>query len=212
MRDEEYEADQVAAYGASGQPAVAARMTPHLRMTQVGTGAAAASVVAAAGALLTFPRFTTATASGIGWAVVQLVCCLAMVAICVLQLLAWRQAMAWWRGERSSGPVTLAPFSWWAHLLSYPVAVGALFAAMAGSAAAGWTASAAVLLAVSLLLLLAGQILGGVQYVRASGPPGTVPTHMRRLLARERARQQAAAAIVDRDSPHTGDADHRRQG
>jgi hypothetical protein len=208
MRDEEYQADQVAAYGASGQPAVAARMTPHLRMTQVGAGAAVASVLAAVGAIVTFPRFTTATESGITWAVVQLVCCLAMVAICVLQLLAWRQAMAWWRGERASGPATLAPFSWWAHLLSYLVAIGALFAAMAGSAAAGWTATAAVLLAVSLVLLLAGQILGGVQYVRASGPPGTVPTHMRRLLARERARQQAAAAIVERDSPRPGDA-HR---
>jgi hypothetical protein len=205
MRDEEYQADQLAAYGASGQPAVAARMTPHLRMTQVGAGAAVASVLMAVGAVVTFPRFTTATESGIRWAVVQVVCCVVMVAICVLQLLAWRQAMAWWRGERASGPVTLAPISWWAHVLSYLVAIGGLFAAMAGSAAAGWSATASVLLALSLVLLLAGQILGGVQYVRASGPPGTVPTHMRRLLARERARQQAAAAIVERDTAHPDD-------
>ena len=122
MRDEEYRADQVAAYGASGQPAVAARMAPHLRMTRVGTGAAAASVLAAVGALVTFPRFTTATASGIGWGAFLLVCAVAMLAICVLQLLAWRQAMAWWRGERETGPRTLAPFSWWAHVLSYAVA------------------------------------------------------------------------------------------
>ena len=73
MRDEEYQADQVAAYGASGQPAVAARMAPHLRMTRVGAVAAAASVLAAVGALVTFPRFTTATASGIGWGVFLLV-------------------------------------------------------------------------------------------------------------------------------------------
>jgi hypothetical protein len=205
MRDEEYQSDQVAAYGASGQPAVAARMTPHLRMTQVGAGAAAASVLVAVGALVTFPRFTTATASGIGWGVLLLVCAVLMLGICVLQLAAWRQAMAWWRGERSTGP-RLAPFSWWAHVVSYLVAVGALLAAMAGSAAAGWSATAATLMALSLLLLLAGQILGGVQYVRPEGPPGTVPAHMRRLLARERARQAAAAAIVERDTPHAGDA------
>ena len=77
---------------------------------------------------------------------------------------------------------------------------------MAGSAVAGWTATAATLMAVALVLLLAGQILGGVQYVRPEGPPGTVPAHMRRLLARERARQAAAAAVVERDSPRPGDA------
>lgn len=206
MRDEEYQSDQVADYGASAQPAVAARMAPHLRITRIGTVAAGASVLAAVGALVTFPRFTTATASGIGWGAFLLVCSLAMFAICVLQVLAWRQAMAWWRGERPTGPRTLAPFSWWAHVLSYLVAVGGLFAAMAGSAIAGWSATAAALMTVSLVLLLAGQILGAVQYVRPEGPPGTVPAHMRRLLARERARQQAAAAIVERDSPRSGDA------
>ncbi|GAA1426736.1 hypothetical protein GCM10009616_02060 [Microlunatus lacustris] len=206
MRDEEYQADQVAAYGASGQPAVAARMAPHLRITQIGTAVAAASVLAAVGALVTFPRFTTATASGIGWAAFLLVCTVLMLGICVLQLQAWRQAMAWWRGERPTGPRTLAPFSWWAHVVSYVVAVGALFAAMAGSALAGWSATAAALTALSLVLLLGGQILGAVQYVRPEGPPGTVPAHMRRLLARERARQEAAAAIVERDTPRPDDA------
>ncbi len=206
MHDEEYQADQVAAYGASGQPAVVARMTPHLRMTQVGTAAAAASVLAAAGAVATFPRFTTVTATGIGWGILLLVCAVLMLGICLLQVLAWRRAMAWWRGERGTGPRTLAPFSWWAHVVSYAVAVGGLFAAMAGSAIAGWSATAATLMALSLALLLGGQILGGVQYVRSEGPPGTVPAHMRRLLARERARQAAAAAIVERDAPRPGDA------
>ncbi len=204
MRDEEYQADQIAAYGVSEQPAVAARMSPHLRLTQVGTGAAAASVLAVVGALVTFPRFTTASASGVGWAVLMLVCCVAMTAVCVLQLLSWRQAMAWWRAERDTAPTTLAPFSWWAHVLSYLLALGALFAAMAGSAAAGWSATAAALLGLALLLVLAGQILGAVQYVRPDGPPGTVPAHMRALLVRERARQAAAAAVVERDDPDRG--------
>jgi hypothetical protein len=170
-------------------------------MTQVGTGLAVLAVLAAVAALLTFPRFTTASASGIAWSVLLLVCCVLMLGICVVQLAAWRQAMAWWGGRREVGPAKLAPVSWWLHVTSYVVAVVALWAAMAGSAAAGWSATAADLLAVALLLLLGAQILGAVQYVRASGPPGTIPTHMRRLLARERARQAAAAAIVERDSP-----------
>ncbi len=33
MRDEGYSSEQIAAYGATAQPAIAARMTPHLRMT-----------------------------------------------------------------------------------------------------------------------------------------------------------------------------------
>ena len=201
MRDEEYQADQIAAYGAGEQPAVVARMTPHLRMTQVGAGLAVASVLASVAALVTFPRFTTATASGLGWAVLMLVCCLLMLAICAVQLVAWRRAMDLWRGRRDTGPGMLAPVSWWSHVGSYLVAVVALWAALSGSALAGFSATAATLLPVALLLVLAAQILGGVQYVRASGPPGTVPAHMRRLLARERARQAAAAAIVERDSP-----------
>ena len=201
MRDEEYQAGQIGAYGAQEQPAVAARMTPHLRLTQVGAGAGVASVVAAVAALVVFPRFTTASASGLGWSVLLGVCSLAMTGICVVQLVAWRQAMDWWRGRRDAGPTRLARLSWWLHVGSYLVAVVALWAALAGSAVAGWSATAAVLLTVALVLLLAAQILGGVQYVRDSGPPGTVPAHMRALLARERARQAAAAAIVERDSP-----------
>lgn len=200
MRDEEYPADQIGAYGAGEQPAVAARMSPHLRLAQVGTGVGGAAAVAAAAAIASFPRFT-AEATGVSWAVLALVCALLMTGICVVQLLAWRQAMAWWRGQRPTPPARLARLSWWLHVGSYLVALVALYAGISGSAAAGWSAVAATLLTLSLLLSLIAQVLGAVQYVRPSGPAGTVPTHMRRLLARERARQAAAAAIVERDGP-----------
>jgi len=209
MRAEEYQDDQIGVHGSGEQPAAAVPMSPHLRLTQVGAALAGLSVLASVGALATFPRFATATATGIGWSVLLLVCCLLMLAICAVQVVAWRQAMAWWRGRRDVGPTRLAPVSWWLHVGSYPVAVAALWAALAGSAAAGWSATAATLLAVALLLLLAAQILAGVQYVRPSGPPGTVPVHLRRLLARERARQAAAAAIVERDSPEELRPRHR---
>lgn len=200
MRDEEYRADQLGSYGAGGQPAVATQMTPHLRLTWAGTVAGALGTVAAGVALVRFPRFTT-EATGVGWGVLALVCAVVMTGICVVQLLAWRQGMAWWTGRRDTPPVRLGQLSFWLHVGSYLVALVALYAALSGSAVLGWSASAATLLTLSVLLVLLAQVMGAVQYARPSGPPGTVPTHLRRLLARERARQAAAAAIVDRDGP-----------
>ena len=43
----------------------------------------------------------------------------------------------------------------------------------------GWFATTAVFLVLSLIALLAAQVLAGVQYVRAEGPPGTVPAHLK---------------------------------
>ena len=191
MRDAEYGAEQIAAYGSTEQPAIAARMTPHLRLTQVGVACAAVGVVLAAAALATFPSFTGAS-EGRGWAVTALVSAIVMLAICVIQLRVWRIAMASWQGERPEDLHVEARLSWIAHLVSYLVALAALFAGMAGSAAAGWTATSAVLLAFSLLMILAAQALAGVQFLRPSGPPGTLPAHMRRLIARAQPRRPRA--------------------
>jgi hypothetical protein len=64
-----------------------------------------------------------------------------------------------------------------------------MWACLAGMADAGWSATAGILLAVTMVLIIAGQVLAGVQYLRPSGPPGTVPAHMRRLVRRAEARQ-----------------------
>jgi hypothetical protein len=53
---------------------------------------------------------------------------------------------------------------------------------------AGLTATAAALLAITLLLIILGQVFAGVQYLRSSGPPGTLPAHMRRLIQRSHRR------------------------
>ena len=188
MQDAEYPAEQIAAYGSTEQPAIAARMTPHLRLTQVGVGCGAVGVVLAAAALATFPSFSGGP-EGRGWAVTALVAAIGMLAICVVQLVVWRIAMASWRGVRPEDLHAEARLSWIAHLVSYPVALLALFAGMAGSAAAGWTATAAVLLAFSLLMVLAAQALAAVQFLRPSGPPGTLPAHMRWLIARAQPRR-----------------------
>jgi len=181
MRDEEYQPEQIGAYGATAQPAIAARMTPHLRMTLAGTVCAVIGAVAAVGALATFPNFSSSH-TGATWAVVALVCAVLMLAISLVQVLAWRRAMASWRGVRVQDLHAEARVSWIAHLVSYAVVLVALWACIAGSEGAGWTTTAGVLLAITLVMVVAGQVLAGVQYLRSSGPPGTLPAHMRRLV------------------------------
>ncbi|MCW2810886.1 MAG: hypothetical protein JWP61_1344 [Friedmanniella sp.] len=185
MRDPEYDPEDIGAYGATEQPAVAARMVPHLRLVWVGAGVALLGTVTAAGAVATFPAFSSQD-TGRGWAVAALGAAVGMLAACVVQVLVWRRAMASWRGVRPQDLRTEVRLSWVAHLASYAVALLALVASMTGSAYAGWSTTAAALLAVTLVAVLAAQVIGAVQYLRTDGPPGTVPVHLRRLVERSR--------------------------
>ena len=185
MHEGQYEASDRAAYGATEQPAIAARMAPHLRLIWAGTGAAGLAVAAAAGALTVFPTFSGAD-SGWSAAVVALVASVAMLAVAVIQVAVWRRAMASWRGQRIQDLNGERVLSSIAHAASYVVVLIALLAIMVSSNYAGWNSGAAVLLALCLLLVLVAQVLAGVQYLRPSGPPGTLPAHLRRLSARLR--------------------------
>jgi hypothetical protein len=187
MSEELDPARQVAEYGATAQPAIAARMGRHLRLIQIGAGCAGISVIAAAAAVVMFPSFAGAE-PGLAWADWALVSAVLMLAICVIQLVVWRRAMASWLGKRPEDLHGEKRLSWIAHVMSYVVALAALFSTMEGSAAAGWSSASAALLAVTLLFVLAAQVLAGVQFLRASGPPGTIPAHIRRLkdLSRDR--------------------------
>jgi hypothetical protein len=187
MSEDEGLARQIAAYGASAQPAIAARMTPHLRLTLIGTACAVLGVVAAAAAVVMFPSFAGA-GPGLAWAVGALISAVLMLAICVIQVVVWRRAMASWLGKRAHDLHGEKRLSWIVHVVSYAVALAALFTCMAGSAAAGWSSASAVLLAVTLLLVFAAQLLAGVQFLRTSGPPGTLPAHIRRMNVRSRYR------------------------
>ncbi len=185
MLDPEYDPRDIGAYGATEQPAVAARMLPHLRLVWVGTGAALVGVLTAAGGVAVFPTVSSQVI-GRGWAVAALGAAVAMLGACVVQVLVWRRAMASWRGVRPQDLHAEVRMSWVAHLASYAIAVLALVAGMSGSAYAGWSAPASALLAVTLVLVLGAQVLSAVQYLRADGPPGTVPVHLRRLVERSR--------------------------
>ncbi|HEX8508725.1 MAG TPA: hypothetical protein VF635_04420 [Propionibacteriaceae bacterium] len=180
MLDEAYQPHQIPDYGLKAQPALVARMTPQLRLTQGGVVAGLLAVGLSAGALYVFPRFTD-DATGRNWALVALVSSIAMLALCGYQLFAWTRAMAEWRGERDFDLTRFARASWVVHLVSYGVVLVALWACIAASVAAGSTDAAAVLLAFALLGVVLAQVLAGVQYLRISGPSGTIPAHLRRL-------------------------------
>ena len=115
----------------------------------------------------------TLLAYGLAWAVGALVSAALMLAICVIQVAVWRRAMASWLGKRVQDLHGEKQLSWIAHLASYGVALVVLFTTMAGSAAAGWSSASAVLLGLTLLFVLAAQVLAGVQFLRSSGPPGS---------------------------------------
>jgi hypothetical protein len=189
MNQDEDPTRQVAAYGDAAQPAIAARMTPHLRLTQIGAVSALLSVVAATAAVIMFPSFAGA-GHGLAWAVGALASAALMLVICVIQVVVWRRAMASWLGKRVQDLRAETQLSWIAHLASYAVALAALFATMVGSAAAGWSSASAVLLGATMLFVLVAQVLAGVQFLRPSGPPGTLPAHLRRLKGKTRDRSE----------------------
>lgn len=184
VRDEEYDHNQLPTYGDPAQPAIAGRAGPELHKVEAGTLSAAGALVLSLVAVWWFPAFR-ATDSGQGWALTLAACSLLMLAACGYQLFGWRRALRVWRGRAPDRLSRLSSGSWLVHVLSYAVVAVAVWAAVAGSAAAGWSATAAVLLLVALALLIVALLLGAVQYVRASGPPGTVPAHMHRLTERD---------------------------
>ena len=93
---------QIAPYGATAQPAIAARMAPQLRLTVIGAVCAALAVIAAVAAVVMFPSFAGA-GPGLSWAVGALASAALMLAICVIQVVVWRRAMASWSGRRRTG-------------------------------------------------------------------------------------------------------------
>lgn len=187
MRDEEYAPEQIGTYGDRAQPAVVERMAPHVRMTQVGTVFAALAVALGILGLVRYPDFAGAS-SGATWVVVNLVAAVVTLDICIFQVLAWRRALKVWRGELKLDLSRTSKLSWVVHLVSYLPVLVALWACLTASASAGFGASASTFLTLSLLSQLIAQVLAAVQYVRVSGPPGTVPNHMRQLIERERAK------------------------
>lgn len=187
MSEAGYRPEQIGDYGMRQQPALIERMTPHLKLTQLGNGFAWLAVFGTLAGVLTYPVFTD---RGLGYPIAALVCSAVLLLICTFQLVAWRMAMAEWRAEHDFDLAFWARISWVAHLFSYVVVIAAMWVSITAVLHAGSDAAATTFLMVSLILMVAAQISAGVQYLRAGGPPGTLPAHMRNLVARaERSRR-----------------------
>ena len=106
---------------------------------------------------------------------VLLASAVAMLALCVAQLVVWRRAYAQWNQGRAPQLTAAGRVSWTVHLASYVVVLAALLSGLGASADAVWTTSSAAWFTGSMVLVVAGQVLGAVQYVRAGGPPGRSP-------------------------------------
>lgn len=185
MRDEEYQPEQIGEYGVRAQPALVARMRPQLRLTQLGNAVALLALVSAVLGVVWYPRYD-AIGGGFGWAVTTLVCSGVLLLICSFQHFCWLRAMTEWSGRADLRLEPLMRVSWIVHLLSYLVVLVTLWSTVTAVVYAGWMATSAVALTLCLVLMLAAQVTAAVQYLRMSGPPGTVPAHMRRLAQRER--------------------------
>jgi len=173
MRDEQYAAQDLPSYGAHEQPAIVSRTRRHLRTTLLGTIVAALGLVSAVAGLVTYPDID-GVFQGRGWTQAMVWCSAAMLVLCLWQHLSWLRATAVWHGRRDGDLVAVVAVSWILQLVSYAIAVIALVVCVIALVEVGRFATTAVFLVLSLVALLAAQVLAGVQYVRAEGPPGAV--------------------------------------
>ncbi|NNG20751.1 hypothetical protein HJ590_14520 [Naumannella sp. ID2617S] len=194
----DYTSEELGGYGVTAQPLVVRRMRPHLRGARIGLGSAVLATLAAVLTSVLLPRWDDGS---IGWSIAGIVSAVLMLGICGLQAWAWGEAMAEWRGVKDvnlSG--VLAP-SWWAHLVSYPVALAGAVSAVWQAREAGWADLSCWTALAMLPLLLVAHVLAAVEYLRLDGPPGTLPNHFRRLVRSQNPdavdRKDPAAAILE---------------
>lgn len=160
---------------------VAVRMAPQLRLIQVGTVSALLAAGTAATALVDYPGDA---GSDIWFPVGALVGAVVLVAICVGQWIIWRRALAAWRADLTFGDDRVVRGSWWLHVVSYPVLLIALYLSIEASALGGFSALPGFVLGIGVLLLLIAQVTAAVQYLRIDGGSGTIPNHLRTLMAK----------------------------
>lgn len=157
-------------------------------LVAVGSVLATASVILALLALNATAGGVTST-TAVPWIIALLVCAALIGVLCVVQQRLWLRSWNVWRVDPSA--TVARRFSWVVHVISYPVVVAGIFAGIAASHDVGFAGAVANWSTLALVPLIGAQVVGAVRYVRRDGPPGTIPTHVRRLAARiERSRHE----------------------
>jgi hypothetical protein len=171
----------------SGDEELLARAQRNAMLVAVGSILATLALILALLALNATTRDAAST-TAVPWIITLLVCAGLMGALCVVQQRLWLRA---WNAWRADVVVHGQRLSWVLHLLSYPVVIVGIFAGLAASQDVGFAGTVANFSTLALVPLIGSQVLGAVQHVRTEGPPGTIPTHVRRLSARiERLRHE----------------------
>jgi len=181
VRDEEYSADQIPAYGLRTQPHLAKRGRQTLTTVLIGTALALLSTLAALVAVIGYPSLIGE--AGQSEVRVGLWCALGMLLITGYQSVSWYLAWQEWLGRRDFNLNAFALVSYIIQFVSYAVVLAGMWFILSAMLIAGVATLAFWMLAVALIALVAAQIIAATEYLRSSGPAGTVPGHMRALIA-----------------------------
>lgn len=148
-------------------------------LTLVGAVLALVALVCAVVGLADLPAGSGAD----GAAITAVVGCAVLLAACAVLGWAWT-AQINSRRAGSGGGRSVLTVALVAHLSSYAAVLVTMYVTLEGSALAGWASRSGTLLGIAFLLAIAAQVVGGTQMLRRSGPPGTVPTYLRKLNAK----------------------------
>ncbi|QGN33791.1 hypothetical protein [Microlunatus sp. Gsoil 973] len=121
---------------------------------------------------------------GYGFRLMSWIAAVVLLVCCGVNAWCWHSQLRQWRSGGDEGYQQRRRLSLIAHLVSYAAVLVGMFSAIEGSALAGFASGAGTLDGIAFILMIFGQIFGGTQYLRRSGPPGTVPTYLRRLNAK----------------------------
>lgn len=174
MSDSTNPADATTA--ALGQPDLKWASTQRT-MAVVGTALSLIALVAAV--------FGVATAlEGYGFRVLAAIAAGVLMLCCGVNAYGWQSQLGDWRGGSDAGYQRRARLTLIAHVVSYAAVLIGMYATLEGSALAGWASGPGTLHGIAFILMIFGQIIGGTQYLRRSGQPGTIPTYLRKLNAK----------------------------
>lgn len=123
-------------------------------------------------------------ADGFGFRLMASVAALVLVLCCGINAWCWHTRIGRWRSGSDTGYRRSAQLSLVAHVVSYAAVLVGMYGCLEGSALAGWGSRVGTLHGIAFILIIFGQIIGGTQLLRRSGPPGTIPTYIRKLNAK----------------------------
>ena len=121
---------------------------------------------------------------GFGFRLMAVIAIAVLLVCCGVNAWSWQTQLGSWRTGSDGGYRRRSRISLAAHVISYAAVLVGMYGTLEGSALAGWSSQVGTLHGIAFILIIFGQIIGGTQYLRRAGSPGTIPTYLRRLNSR----------------------------